>query len=162
RLAVPLDGRLPGRAPPRLPAGPDPRLAAPGPRGEPVGLHRRAPGVPGVARRGRSRGREGALMSMPTVLLTGAAGGIGRATALALASKGCRLGLIDRDSATLGEAEGEVATRGAAVASATADVTDPVGLPAAVRDLESRLGPFDVLIACAGIGGLTQVPDLDL
>ena len=101
-------------------------------------------------------------MGMPTILLTGAAGGIGRATANALALQGCRLGLIDRDSTTLRETELELTARGVTVASSTADVTDAEGLPAAVRDLERKLGPFDVLIACAGIGGLTQVPNLDL
>ena len=101
-------------------------------------------------------------MTMPTVLLTGAGRGIGRATADALAAKGCRLGLIDRDPGTLAGAAGDLTARGATVAAAPADVTDPVGLPSAVRELEATLGPFDVLVACAGIGGLTQVPNLDL
>ena len=40
----------------------------------------------------------------PTVLLTGAANGIGRATAMALADRGTPLGLIDRDGTGAGGA----------------------------------------------------------
>ncbi|WP_435010548.1 SDR family NAD(P)-dependent oxidoreductase [Tundrisphaera lichenicola] len=101
-------------------------------------------------------------MTMPTILLTGAARGIGRATALALAAKGCKLGLIDRTAGPLEETAAELSSRGITVFSAPADVTDPEGLLAAVRELEGKLGAIDVLVACAGIGGLTQVPNLDL
>ncbi len=101
-------------------------------------------------------------MTAPVVLLTGAARGIGRGTALALAEKGCRLGLIDRDGEALASVAAELAARGATVAFEAADVVDGEGLARAVRDLEGRVGPTGVLVACAGIGGLTQVPDLDI
>ena len=96
------------------------------------------------------------------VLVTGAARGIGRGTAFALAEAGCSLGLIDRDSGPLGETVEVLRARGARVASGVADVNDRASLGEAVRGFESTLGPVDVLVACAGIGGLTRVPDLDL
>ena len=98
-----------------------------------------------------------------TALITGAGGGIGRGTAPALAARGCRLSLIDRDAALLAAVEGELRTLGATVATATADVTDGDALKEAVRTLEAEVGPTDLLVACAGIGSLTPLPpDMDI
>jgi short-subunit dehydrogenase len=101
-------------------------------------------------------------MNAPTYLLTGAARGIGRGTAFALAEAGCTLGLIDREADLLVETVLELRSKGAKVASGVADVTDREGLNAAVRAIEAEVGPTGVLIACAGIGGLSRTPDLDL
>ena len=99
----------------------------------------------------------------PTVaIVTGAGRGIGRGTALALASAGCRVGLIDRDREALEVVLGEIRAKGAAASCREADVTDRSGLAEAIRAIEFEIGPTSVLVACAGIGGLTQVPDLDL
>jgi short-subunit dehydrogenase len=97
----------------------------------------------------------------PTVLLTGAANGIGRATATALAARGTPLGLIDRDGPALAALVQDLVERGATVADAAADVTDREGLLRAVASIEAAIGPVEVLVACAGIGTLTLVPDLD-
>ena len=99
----------------------------------------------------------------PTVLITGAGRGIGRGTALALATAGCRLALIDRDPAILAAVEAELQVKGAVVAAIQADVTDRAGLVEAVQGLEGIVGPIDVLVACAGIGGLSPLPpDLEI
>jgi short-subunit dehydrogenase len=92
------------------------------------------------------------------VLLTGAANGIGRATALALAERGYRLGLIDRDAECLRDVRQRVV---APAAASAADVTDADAIRAAVEAVEAEVGPTDVLVACAGVGGMTQVPHLD-
>lgn len=97
----------------------------------------------------------------PIVLLTGAAHGIGRATALALAARGTPLGLIDRDGPALAALVQELRERGATVADATVDVTDRDALHRAVAAIEAAIGPVEVLVACAGIGKLTLVPELD-
>jgi short-subunit dehydrogenase len=98
------------------------------------------------------------------VLITGAAHGIGRATAHALSKKGFAVGLIDRDSAALSvlarELEGHSVP--AHVAAAAADVTDREQLNTAINQITSIIGPIDVLLACAGIGSLTLVPALDI
>ncbi len=95
------------------------------------------------------------------VVLTGAANGIGRATALALAARGYRLGLIDRDAERLVETAERIRTSGANVGASAADVTDAAALKAAIGSVEGEVGPADVLVACAGVGGMTQVPHLD-
>ena len=96
------------------------------------------------------------------VLLTGAANGIGRATALALAAKGYSLGLLDRDEAGLASAALTAKERGVPVLAAQADVRDRDSLGRAVASVEEALGPIDVLLPCAGVGGLSSATDLDL
>ncbi len=99
--------------------------------------------------------------SPSVIVLTGAARGIGRATARALGTRGHRLGLIDRDAEGLAEVVARLREDGVEVASAPADVTDAEALRAAIAALESEIGPTEVLVACAGIGGLTLLPQLD-
>ena len=85
-LAVPDHGRLPDRALAGLPGTADPRCAAPRPRGESRGVRRGGARVPGIS--SARRELRGLLMSeLPLVLITGAANGIGRATALELARR---------------------------------------------------------------------------
>lgn len=95
------------------------------------------------------------------VVLTGAANGIGRATAAALASRGYRLGLIDRDAERLGETTERMRASGANIGASVADVTDADAVKSAVAAVEAEVGPTDVLVACAGIGTMTHVPVLD-
>ncbi len=96
------------------------------------------------------------------VLLTGAAQGIGRSTAIALADKGYRLMLIDRERDALRQLEWELNEAGATVASRSADVRELEELTRVVADLEAAIGPTDILIACAGIGTLSNIHNLDL
>jgi 3-oxoacyl-[acyl-carrier protein] reductase len=101
------------------------------------------------------------MSAQPTVLLTGAAHGIGRATALALVRQGTPLGLIDYDTEALADLAQILSGEGAKIAFASVDVTDRSALIRAVLEIVGAIGPIDVLVACAGIGTLTLVPDLD-
>ena len=96
------------------------------------------------------------------VMLTGAARGIGRATATALARKGFRLGLIDREPEGLESLAEELRRGGAVVGTQAADVRDSTSLKTAVAGVEREVGPTDVLVACAGFGRLSSALDLDL
>ena len=102
------------------------------------------------------------MSELPLVLITGAANGIGRATALELARSGVRMGLIDIDSTGLESLANELRDAGAIFVAATADVAWRWPLRQAVKEIEAALGPVDVLVACAGFGKLTLVPDLAL
>jgi short-subunit dehydrogenase len=95
------------------------------------------------------------------VVLTGAGNGIGRATALALAARGYRVGLIDRDPERLSVVLERIQASGAKSSASGANVTDADAVKAAVAAIEGEIGPTDVLVACAGVGTMTHVPDLD-
>jgi len=86
---------------------------------------------------------------MPVAIITGASSGIGEAVAEELARRGWSVGLIARRAERL-QALSERIGEGAAIAAA--DVTDRVGLEAAVAQLQQTLGPCDLMIANAGIG----------
>jgi NAD(P)-dependent dehydrogenase (short-subunit alcohol dehydrogenase family) len=87
-------------------------------------------------------------------VITGAGGGIGQATAVALARRGMRLCLVERDAGRLAEAE--KAARDAAngpleILAITLDVTSEGDMEAmAARALEAY-GRIDVLVTAAGI-----------
>lgn len=102
------------------------------------------------------------MKSPPVVLITGAANGIGRATALELAKQGVPLGLIDIDGERLASLADELKTMNARFAERIADVVQRAPLRAAVSEIEEIVGPTDALLACAGFGRLTLVPDLAL
>jgi NAD(P)-dependent dehydrogenase (short-subunit alcohol dehydrogenase family) len=81
-------------------------------------------------------------------LITGAARGIGAATARALAGRGMRLGLVGLEPDRLAALAVEL---GPGHAWAECDVTDQPSLDAAVRKVVAELGGIDVAIANAGI-----------
>lgn len=88
--------------------------------------------------------------SSPVALITGAASGIGRQLALDLGRAGYAVAAVDVQADGLRSLSEEL--HNVRHATATADVTDAPGLRAVVADLESRLGPIDLLIASAGVG----------
>jgi short-subunit dehydrogenase len=95
-------------------------------------------------------------------LVTGAAGGIGRAIAVALARRGMHLWLVDRDSRRLVEVAREVRELGVEVRPLTADLACREEVDAVARTvLDSDCG-VDVLVNNAGIahyGGLHKMSD---
>lgn len=86
-------------------------------------------------------------LSGRTALVTGAAGGIGRAVAAVLAAEGCRVVLVDRHPPDLA---GLPADR---VLALEADVTDAEAMAAAVAACAERFGGLDLAVGCAGISG---------
>jgi NAD(P)-dependent dehydrogenase (short-subunit alcohol dehydrogenase family) len=91
-------------------------------------------------------------MSEPVALITGAASGIGRGLALALAARGWAIAALDCNSESLQKLAADLTGQHRRCASAVADVTQSTDLDAQVRRLESELGPTDLVIASAGVG----------
>jgi hypothetical protein len=83
------------------------------------------------------------------VLITGAARGIGEATARQAAARGARLALVGLEPDRL---EALAAELGPRHTWAQADVTDQVAVDAAVTASVEALGGIDVVLANAGIG----------
>lgn len=88
-----------------------------------------------------------------TVLLTGAAGGIGAATAAELYHRGAALVLVDTSAAAL---DAVVTGRGldpGRVHRGVADVTDRIAMDQVVRLGAEAFDGLDAVVACAGIMG---------
>src|SRR5262249_5192192 len=89
-----------------------------------------------------------------SVIVTGAASGIGVAIAKVLAANGANVTLVDRDTERLAEAVAALpAADGAQVRSEVADVTDRPALGRAFDAAAATFGRIDVVFANAGIGG---------
>ena len=86
-----------------------------------------------------------------TALVTGATAGIGRATALALARAGYRVGLCARSAEKVGRLVDELRGEGFKAAGAPADVADPEQVAAALELVTAELGGVEVLINNAGV-----------
>jgi len=84
-------------------------------------------------------------------LITGAAQGIGLATARKFAAEGASLVLCDRNPATLDPVAAELRTGGAQVLAQALDVTDRAAFTALVDAAIARFGQIDTLVNNAGI-----------
>jgi NAD(P)-dependent dehydrogenase (short-subunit alcohol dehydrogenase family) len=84
-------------------------------------------------------------------IITGAAHGIGRATALRFAREGCRVLATDIDDAAGAALEAEAAAAGLAITYRRCDVTDAAALSAAVAEAEATFGGLDTAFVNAGI-----------
>ncbi len=87
-------------------------------------------------------------LSGNVVAITGGARGIGRATAAALISQGARVAVGDIDEALVQRTAQEL---GAGTIGLKVDVTSRSSFEAFLNEVESQLGPLDVLINNAGI-----------
>jgi NAD(P)-dependent dehydrogenase (short-subunit alcohol dehydrogenase family) len=88
------------------------------------------------------------------VLVTGAASGIGRATALAFARRGAHLVVTDINAAALDAVKQEVSALDARCYARTADVSDEAAMRSFAEMVQATVGPLHVLINNAGIGYL--------
>ncbi|MEQ6897051.1 SDR family oxidoreductase [Microbacterium sp. KR10-403] len=86
-------------------------------------------------------------------LVTGAAGGIGRAVAAALVAEGARVVLVDRDKEAVRDAAAALGAHALA-----ADVTDERQVDAAVAAAGELLGGLDLVVLCAGVSGPVGTP----
>jgi NAD(P)-dependent dehydrogenase (short-subunit alcohol dehydrogenase family) len=95
---------------------------------------------------------------MKTALVTGAARGIGLATAKRFLADGWQVALIDRDATALGEAAADLENARAFVC----DVSKPPEVEAMIADVLRFTGRIDALVNNAGVADFGPIADHDL
>jgi 3-oxoacyl-[acyl-carrier protein] reductase len=86
-----------------------------------------------------------------TLLVTGATGGIGRATASLFGKSGANLVLVDIEPADLADVAASLDPSGMKTLTVAADVTDMTACESAVASAVEQFGSVDVLVPSAGI-----------
>jgi NAD(P)-dependent dehydrogenase (short-subunit alcohol dehydrogenase family) len=97
-------------------------------------------------------------MSAPVTIITGAGSGIGRATAIALASKGYRLALCARRRQKLNETA-NLAGNGLVIA---ADVTQPKDIESIVETTFAEFGRIDAIVNNAGFAPVQSIEEMSI
>jgi NAD(P)-dependent dehydrogenase (short-subunit alcohol dehydrogenase family) len=97
-----------------------------------------------------------------SVVITGAARGIGAALARRFAREGARLALLDRDAAEVEKRAEEITATGAQAVAARCDVTSIEDCHAAIGAACEAYGGIDLLVNNAGITHLSRFRDTDV
>ncbi len=95
------------------------------------------------------------------VLVTGAASGMGRATAHLFAIEGALVAITDIDEAGVARVVEEIAARGGTAHGWRLDVSDAAEIKRVVADVAARFGRLDILINNAGFGGVSPLDSDD-
>lgn len=93
-------------------------------------------------------------------IITGAASGIGRATAIELAKRGARLAISDLDRGGLAETAKRIEALGGEVTTYLLDVADRDAVYAFAQEIETSHGGADIVINNAGVAQIARVEDL--
>ncbi len=83
--------------------------------------------------------------------ITGAASGMGRATAHLFADEGARVAVVDVAASGVEAVVGEITAAGGEAAGFVADLGDPAACDGLVRDVLASFGALDVLVNNAGM-----------
>jgi len=97
-------------------------------------------------------------LSGKVAIVTGAASGIGRASARAFAREGARVVVVDREEAGLAETVASIKAEGGEAIARAADVGNETEVKGFVALAQETFGGLDVVYANAGVsGGLTPL-----
>ncbi|WP_221282699.1 SDR family oxidoreductase [Prescottella equi] len=103
-----------------------------------------------------------AATSRPSVFVTGAAAGIGRATALEFARRGYFVGAYDIDEDGLGSLREEIVAQGGRARTGVLDVTDADEWRLRLAEFTAGNGRLDVLVNNAGVLASGHFEDIPL
>jgi NAD(P)-dependent dehydrogenase (short-subunit alcohol dehydrogenase family) len=98
------------------------------------------------------------MFESQVAIITGAASGIGAATAHLMAARGAQVVLVDRDQDGLNRTAAMVTEDGSAPLVYQSDVTNEADAARIAEEVKTELGQIDILATCAGIsiaGGKT-------
>lgn len=93
-----------------------------------------------------------------TVVITGAASGVGRELALGWAARGANLALIDLLADPIHQLRVLTQTPENKVTTYTADVTHLDRMKEVAKQICSEFPSVDIVVACAGVGGINPAP----
>ncbi len=91
--------------------------------------------------------------------VTGAASGIGRASAVRLAAEGASTYLVDVNAEGVQETAATIVAAGGTATAAPLDVRDAAACNAAIEACVATYGGIDVLCNIAGVGGMSHVAE---
>ncbi len=94
-------------------------------------------------------------------LITGAAGGMGRATARVLAAEGARVAVVDLNGEGAAAAAQEIRDAGGQAWAWVLDVSDAAAVLCVVNEAAATLGGLDILVNNAGISVHRTIDDAD-
>ena len=94
-------------------------------------------------------------------VVTGAASGMGRATAQLFADEGARVAAVDRDGPTVEAVVREITQAGGEAAAYACDVATGAAIAGLVRDVLARFGGVDILVNNAGVSWPTPIDGED-
>jgi len=94
-----------------------------------------------------------------TVLVTGAASGMGRATALVFAADGADVAVTDISAEATQAVASEIAASGGAAKAWTLDVADRYNITAVVNEVAAHFGGLDIVVNNAGISVRVAIDD---
>lgn len=100
------------------------------------------------------------MIDKKVVAITGASGGIGRATAIRLAAHGARVVLGARTAEALENVAEEIRSAGGEAVTVAVDVTRREDVAALVATAGTEFGGLDVLVNNAGIGPVAELDAL--
>ena len=90
-------------------------------------------------------------------IVTGASSGVGRETAILLASHGWTVALVSRRAPELNLLKQQIKATGGAVITIEADVAKPKDIDRIVTDTHAIGGRIDALLNIAGVGGMASI-----
>jgi 3-oxoacyl-[acyl-carrier protein] reductase len=94
-----------------------------------------------------------------TVLVTGAAGGMGRATARVFAAEGTKVAVTDFSAEGAQAVAAEIVASGGTANAWTLDVASRDDVNAVIKDIAAHFGGLDIVVNNAGISVRVAIPD---
>jgi 3-oxoacyl-[acyl-carrier protein] reductase len=94
-----------------------------------------------------------------TVLVTGAASGVGRATARVFAAEGAHVAVTDVGSEAVKSVAGEITASGGTAKAWTLDVSDAKAITRTIPEISTHFGGLDIVVNNAGISVRVAIDD---
>lgn len=94
-------------------------------------------------------------------VITGAASGMGRATALLFASEGAKVAITDLDQSACDAVVAEIVTEGGDAKAFALDVSDHEAIKRVTADVAAQFGGIDILVNNAGISAFAALDGED-